>query len=321
MSGWEAHMDFGVVHALAFPECRSGEGPILETLELLVDDADFSAVEIAPVRDPMIRAKAMDRLRGSGMQVVYLPILPIIFQDWGLGSADADVRNSTMERLHALILEAVAFDCPLAMITGPKDPGEAMREETFDRLITDIQSLCDFADASSHSRRLHLTLENFDRDIEKKRLIGPTKEAVELARFVNRSNFGLTLDLSHLPLLGEAPSDAVAHAVPYMLHAHIGNCVADDPTSPLYGDFHPRFGYPGSANGVNEVVEYLCALNQGNFWSRTAERLGGKAILSMELKPAVGESPKAILGNGKRMFRRAWALSQEAPEEEVRGRR
>ncbi len=309
MSGWEAVADFGVVHALAFPECRDGGGPVVETLQSVVSDSDFGAVEIAPIRERGLREQVRDFLLTSGLQVVYLPILPIIFEDWGLGSADDDLRQHALTRLRELIDQAIDFECPLAMITGPRDPGEPWRQATVDRLTADIQAVCDYADAKSSKRRLHLTLENFDRAVEKKRLIGPTEEAVALARRVNRGNFGLTIDLSHLPLLRESAWDAVQAAAPYMLHAHIGNCVADDPASPLYGDFHPRFGYPGSANGLAEVVEYLQALDEVRFWSRAAERLEGRPIISMELKPAVGERSPAILANGKRMFRRAWAIA------------
>lgn len=111
-------MDFGVVHSLAFPECKDGEGPILETLTEIVTDEIFGAVEIAPIRDPRLRAKARDLLSWSGLQVVYLPILPILFDNLGLGSNDKDRRLSARERLHTLIDEATEFDAPLAMVAA-----------------------------------------------------------------------------------------------------------------------------------------------------------------------------------------------------------
>jgi len=155
---------------------------------------------------------------------------------------------------------------------------------------------------------LHLTFEYFDRDVEKKRLIGPTTEAAALARAVDRPNFGLTVDLSHLPLLNETPAEALGAAAPYLIHAHIGNCVMDHPESPLYGDFHPRFGHPQGRNDLPEVVAYLRQLDAVDFWGRARQRLGTTPILSIELRTIPGEeNPEAVLANGKRTFRRAWA--------------
>src|SRR5262245_4674517 len=244
MTAWAATMDFGVVHPLAYLECRTGEGPILETLQTIVDDPCFGAVEIAPIVDPAVREQARDLLAAASLQVVYLPILPVLLEDLGLGSDDSDRRQAARVRLHDLLDQAIGFDAPLAMIMAPRDPGPAQREATTARLAEDLRELCDYADARAQRRRLHLTLENFDRDVEKKRLIGPTVEAVALADAVDRDNFGLTIDLSHLPLLRETPAEALRAAGRHLIHAHIGNCVVDYPDSPIYGDFHPRFGHP-----------------------------------------------------------------------------
>jgi len=195
------------------------------------------------------------------------------------------------------------------MVTGPRDPGPAAREATTARLAEDLRELCDYADARSRRRRLHLTFENFDRDVEKRRLIGPTAEAVALVEAVDRGNFGLTIDLSHLPLLGETPTEALATAGRHVIHAHIGNSVVANPECPFYGDFHPRFGHPEGCNDVPQVVAFLRALDAIDYWGLARRRLGTSPILSMELKsnPIDQERPATILANGKRTFMRAWA--------------
>lgn len=308
MTAWTYMMDFGVVHPLVYLECRGGEGPVLETLSVIVNDSDFGAVEIAPIKDPLVRRQACDLLASAQMQVVYLPVLPVIIEGLELGSADADLREATLNRLKPLLDEAIDFNAPLAMITGPRDPGVEQRAAMTERLVEDIRQLCDYAAAKSRGRLLHLTFENFDRDIEKKRLIGPTREAVGMAEAVDRPNFGLTIDLSHLPLLNETPAEALAQAAPHLIHAHIGNCVLDHPDSPLYGDFHPRFGHPLGRNDLPEVIEYLRQLDAVGYWQRAQQRLGARPILSMELRTIPGEEvSEAILANGKRTFARAWA--------------
>jgi sugar phosphate isomerase/epimerase len=307
-AAWSHMMDFGVIHPLIYLECRGGEGPILETLPTIVNDSDFGAVEIAPIKNPEVRQKAKTLLAQSQLQVVYLPILPVLLEKLEPGSADPDQRGQAMTRLKALIDEAIDFGSVMAMVQGPLDPGADQREVTTERLVQDLQELCDYAVTHSKKRLLYITFENFDRDVEKKRLIGPTTETVKMADAVNRSNFGLTIDLSHLPLLGETSAHALQTAAPHLIHAHIGNCVIDHPESPLYGDFHPRFGHPLGRNDLPEVVEYLRQLDAVQYWTRAREKLGSTPILSMELRTIPGEeSPEAVLANGKRTFLRAWA--------------
>jgi sugar phosphate isomerase/epimerase len=304
MTTWTAQMDFGVVHPLIYFDCRAGGGPVLETLPAIVNDADFGAIEISPIKDPDVRRRARDLLASAQIQVVHLPIMPIIVEDLGIADANPDRRAAAMQRLKDLLDDAIDFDAPLAMITGPRDTPD--REAATARLVEDIQQLCDYAAARSKKRLLHLTFENFDREIEKKRLIGPTVEAVALADAVDRPNFGLTIDLSHLPLLGETPAHALQTAARHLIHAHIGNCVSDHPDSPLYGDFHPRFGHPLGHNDLPDVVEFLRQLDAISYWSRARARLGTTPILSMELRAFPEDSPEAILANGKRTFIRAW---------------
>ncbi len=308
MTIWTNELDFGVVHPLIYLECRGGEGPILETLPVIINDVTFGAIEIAPIKNPEVRQKAKHLLAESALQVVYLPILPVILEKLEPGSADAAMRRAALDRLKELIDEAIDFGAGMAMVQGPLDPGAGERVAATERLIEDLQSLCDYAAARSREKMLFITFENFDRDVEKKRLIGPTREAAALASAVDRPNFGLTIDLSHLPLLGESSADALQAAAPHLIHAHIGSCVIDRPDSPLYGDFHPRFGHPLGRNDLPEVVDFLRQLDAVDYWARARARLGRTPILSMELRPVPGEDdPAAVLANGKRTFMRAWA--------------
>lgn len=308
MNPWAATVDFGVVHPMAYPQCRTGEGPQVQTLQEIVADEFFGAVEIAPIKDPAERRRAQALLAASQLQVVYLPILPVIIENLDVSSADAAARNAALTRMKQFLDEAVEFDATLAMIGPPRDPGASERAAVTERLVQALRELCDYADATAGRRRLFLTLENFDRTVEKKRLIGPTAEAVAVAAAVGRENFGLTVDLSHLPLLGETPAQALRTAAPHLIHVHIGNCVLKHPESPLYGDFHPRFGHPQGENDLPQVVEYLRELHGIGHWERARQRVGARPILSMEVKPD-DELSQTILANGKRTFARAWAVA------------
>jgi sugar phosphate isomerase/epimerase len=182
-----------------------------------------------------------------------------------------------------------------AFLSG-KDPGEAKRSAATDVLVKSIQTLCD------HAGSLPVLLETFDRTIDKKALIGPNAEAVRVAERVGRKNFGLMLDLSHLPLQGEKPREALKVAQAHLKHAHIGNCVMADPTNPVYGDNHPRFGYPGGENDVEELVEYLRVLLEIGYLN--PER---RPVLSFEVKPQGKEESALIIAHSKRTLAEAWA--------------
>ncbi|MCW4020929.1 MAG: sugar phosphate isomerase/epimerase, partial [Candidatus Bathyarchaeota archaeon] len=118
-------------------------------------------------------------------------------------------------------------------------------------------------------------------------------------------NVGLTVDLSHLPLLYETPQQAFTAAKPYLEHVHIGNCVVKDASHPLYGDQHPRFGVSGGENSVEELAEFLRVLKDvGYFNKKTATRL---PVVSFEVKPAAGESSEVLIANSKRVLMEAWS--------------
>src|SRR5258708_40302600 len=118
MIGWSHMMDFGVIHPLIFLECRGGEGPILETLPTIINDSDFGAIEIAPIKNPEVRQKAKALLAQSQMQVVYLPILPVLLEKLEPGSEDPDLRKATLARLQALLAAPTDFRCVIAMVHG-----------------------------------------------------------------------------------------------------------------------------------------------------------------------------------------------------------
>jgi sugar phosphate isomerase/epimerase len=308
MNPWQSKCDFGVVHPLIWLACRAGEGPVVETLQHVVNDATFGAVEICPPKDPAMRAQARDLLAASQLQVVYLPILPQLIEDYPVASADPAARKVALDKTKILLDQAIEFGSRMAMVISPPDPGQAEREAATARLAQDLRELCDYVDAKSKRRRLFITLENFDRDIEKKRLIGPTVEAAALADAVHRDNFGLTIDLSHLPLINETPEHALRAAGRHLIHAHIGNCILDHKDSPIYGDFHPRFGHPLGRNDLPEVVEFIRQLHTVDYFEHARRRLGSTPILSMEIRTS-DESSETALANGKRTFMRAWAMA------------
>jgi sugar phosphate isomerase/epimerase len=119
------------------------------------------------------------------------------------------------------------------------------------------------------------------------------------------SNFGLTIDLSHQPLLGEKAAEMVVTALDHLISVHIGNCLLADPDSPAYGDQHPRFGLPGSVNGVEQVRLFLEACYYAGYFKKSCPTL--MPVISFEVKPQPGEESALIIANAKRTLQEAWA--------------
>lgn len=152
-----------------------------------------------------------------------------------------------------------------------------------------------------------IELEAFDFDMDKAALIGPAPYAAQFAADVRKTNnnFGILVDLSHFPTTYETSKFVIQTLRPYITHLHFGNAVVE-PGCPLYGDKHPRFGYPHSANDVKELMEFLSVLKAEGFFD--AEN---PLVLSMEVTPAPGEEEDIILANTKRCLNRAWSLVKD----------
>ena len=147
----------------------------------------------------------------------------------------------------------------------------------------------------------------FDYDMDKAALIGPAPYAAQFAADMRmtHSNFGLLVDLSHFPTTYETSRFVVRTLRPYITHFHFGNAVVKKGCDG-YGDLHPRFGYPNSANDTMELLDYLRVLKQEGFFD--AEN---PYVLSMEVTPRPGEDEGIVLANTKRVLNRAWAALED----------
>ncbi len=209
-------------------------------------------------------------------------------------------RLNALATLKEGILEAYEIGAEAcAFLSGRYE--EETKELSYQALLESIRELCEFAEARGNMKVL---LEVFDYNIDKKSLIGPATLAKRLSEDIcaEYDNFGLMVDLSHIPMIGETCEEALIPVKDYILHAHIGNTVIKDPALPGYGDTHPRFGFPDSENDVNEIVEYLRMLLDIGYLNTK-----NPPILSLEVKPWGDEDVDIVIANAKRTLNEAWA--------------
>jgi sugar phosphate isomerase/epimerase len=297
----------GIVHPMAFPDTAEGEGPIIETLSRIAADSFFSAVEVTQMKDAKVRAEAARILATSGMDVIFAAQPALLRQGLSLCDLEPGKRQKAVDACKAMIDQAYELGASiLALMSGP-DPGESSRPQATEVLVDSLKQLCGDAQEKTAERMLTISLENFDRDVDKRSLIGPTQEAAQVAEAVKGeySNFGLTIDLSHQPLLRESVDEMVLSAVDHLVHVHVGNCVAEDSANPAYGDRHPRFGVAGGANGVEELKRFLEALVYGGYFKRNTPTT--MPVVSFEVCPGENESSDLVIANAKRALTQAWA--------------
>lgn len=298
------YMDVGLIHFMAYPQTIKGEGPILETLAEIANDEYFTLVEVTWMKDPEVRQKAKEMLAQAGMAVAFGAQPALLTQKLNLNAEDDAERKKAVDQIIACVDEAYFHNARGVAFLAGKDPGAAGRDKAKGLLMASVKQICKYAASKG---TMPVLMETFDRlDFGKNAVLGPTQESVDFAAEVAKEcpNFGLMLDLSHLPLLGETSKQMLTAGKPYLKHIHIGNCVMKDASHPAYGDEHPRFGIPGGENGVDELAEFLRVLLDIGY-------LDGKTPrpVSFEVKPiaAFGETTAAVVAGSKRTLNQAWA--------------
>jgi sugar phosphate isomerase/epimerase len=292
------YVKLGIVHFMAYPECASGEGDLVTSISSLAHDPYFNVLEITQIKDGAVRQAVRDIAAQTSTALVFGAQPILLGGKLNLNDPDESGRHEAIAAVQKGIDQAAEMGCHgVAVLSGAvsEDRGSAKA-----RLVDSLRQLC----AYGRPKGIPVVLETFDQvPYGKNCLIGPTRDAVEVSEKVREEYpaFGLMLDLSHLPLQDETPSEAITLAGRHLVHAHMGNCAMDDPSHPAYGDNHPCFGAPGTRNGVEQLQAYLEALLASGYLSE-----GGNRILSFEVKPMAGETSAHVLENCKETLRAAW---------------
>ena len=260
------------------------------------------AIEIGWIKDPAVRSATRLVLENSHMKVGSAAQSALLLQGLNLNSLDDDERNRAIDQLKANVDEAAELGARRVAFLSGRDPGDAERPAALDALIRSVNEVCTYA----ADKDLALTMETFDRSIDKKCLIGPSDYAADFAQIIRQEHpgFGLMYDLSHQPLLFEESEPALTLLKDVLVHAHVGNCVVDPETSG-YGDLHPRFGWPGGCNDVAELVDFIRALFKIGYLAKgKAER----PWIGFEVKPqTTEETSEQIIAGTKRVWQEAWS--------------
>jgi sugar phosphate isomerase/epimerase len=261
----------------------------------IAEDTFFGGIEITWVKDAQERLSVKNVIETAHIKVGYGAQPAVLMGKLNPNSLEEGERKAAVDALKARIDEAAEVGAGrLAFLSG-KDPGGKDRAAALKALIRSTQELC----AYGHEKGVAITCETFDRDIDKKALIGPSPFAREYAAAVREAypDFGLLYDLSHQPLLSEKSDRALGELKDYLVHIHIGNAVVT-PGAPGYGDLHPRFGWPGGSNDIAEVVEFIRALVKVGYLGKGRK---DRPWVGFEVKPqTLVETPEQVIAGAKR---------------------
>lgn len=295
------YMKVGIILHMAYNGLSTGEGPILECLRKIVTDDYFEAVEVTQIKDGDIRKSARDMIQCGHMTVAYGGQPRMLTTGMNINDLIEEERLRAVDSLKKGIDEAYELNASgFSFLAGKYE--EETKEDSFKALLKSTRELCEYAKLKGD---MPVILEIFDYNIDKKSLIGPVELAKEYAEKITSeySNFGLMVDLSHIPMLNESIEESIMPIRKYIKHAHMGNTVIKNPKMNGYGDQHPRFGFPNSENDINELAEYLRILLKIGFLNEE-----NRPIVSFEVKPYGNEESEIVIANAKRTLNLAWEL-------------
>ena len=278
------------------------QSPPIESLQIIGSDDFFDSVEVKGYDTKEERDQAKAILSQSHLSICYGAQPRLLAGHLNPNALVEEERKQAEAALLDALDEAEYLGAEgIAFLAGHWNP--ETKEQTYQQLLKTTRTLCDAA----ASKGMMVELEIFDYDVDKATLIGPAPYAARFAADMRTThqNFGLLVDLSHIPLTHECSQFVIRTLRPYITHFHFGNAVTK-PEHEGYGDLHPRMGYPNSANDVAELLEYLRVLKEEGFFNPDHPY-----ILSAEVAPRPGEDEKLILANTKRVLNRAWALLED----------
>lgn len=291
------YFQVGTIRWMSFPKAG-----VLESIKKIASDDFFDAIEITKCADDEEREAVKKLLAQSHMKVCYGAQPRLLGPKLNPNDIDEAGRKAAEATLMEAIDEAEYLGAKgIAFLAGKWE--ESTKDQAYAQLLKTTRNLCDYA----ATKDMMVEVEVFDYDMDKAALIGPAPYAAQFAadmRMTN-SNFGLLVDLSHFPTTYETSKFVIQTLKPYITHLHFGNAVVK-PGCEGYGDKHPRFGFPESANDTAELLDYFTVLKQEGFFNAA-----NPMVLSMEVTLIGDEDEDIVLANTKRVVNRAWALLED----------
>ena len=296
---FQKYFQIGTIQWMSHPPA---DYEVLDSIKTICCDESFDALEVTQIKEDSVREAAGRMLEQAHMKVCYGAQPRLLGPGLNPNNVDEEGRLQAERTLLEAVDEAEMLGAKgIAFLAGKWE--EKTKDQAYRQLLKTTKNVCDYA----AGKGMFVELEVFDYDMDKAALIGPAPYAAKFAADMRSmcSNFGLIVDLSHFPTTYETSKFVVQTLRPYITHFHIGNAVVKKGCE-AYGDQHPRFGFPESANDIAQLLDFFRVLKEEGFLNAEAPY-----VLSFEVKPWKGEDGDLILAGTKRVINRAWALLED----------
>ena len=291
----------GFVHFMLFKDCIKGEGDF-SSISKILDDPYFDAIELSWIGDPTRRSRVAQELKSAKKSIAFGAQPVLLTQGLDINHLEESERRNAVEQVKAVIPQAYELGAEGFAVLSGKNTEEKHKSKAMEQLE---RSLVEIGLELKRYGDIPLRLETFDQlPYGKNCLIGSNADAALIAKDVRAEipGFGLMIDLSHLPLQGETPAQAWQACGEYVVHAHIGNCVMNNPAHPMNGDEHPPFCIPEGENCVDELTDYLRVLLEGGYLNTET-----RPFLSFEVSLFDNWTPESAITNAKETLDAAWS--------------
>ena len=263
------------------------KGDTVGSLLKILNDPFFDAVEL-----PSIGEADWSRVKRCAAEKTFVRGLQpdILTNRLDLNALDESKRREAIAKVKSEIDLASSRGMHIVGLCSGPDPGANKRGEAAERLIQSLMEISTHA----YQRGVLLALETFDRDHDRRLLLGPTSEACEVVRKVRErcQNIGLMWDLSHAPMLDETPEN-LKDAADILVHIHVG---CSKRTNGTLIDAHPGFYTKGAVNSEEDVAQLLQALLDIKY----------KGMVGFEVKPEPHQTSEEIVTTAKGVLMAAY---------------
>jgi hypothetical protein len=129
VESWYQYMNVGTLHFMSFPEVGKGEGPIAETLETILRDDFFTAVEVTRIKADQVREVVKKMLEASHVVTSFAMHPVILSNKLDINSLVEEERKKAVDAVKRGIEEAAYLGATgVSVLSGPH-PGTGLEQE------------------------------------------------------------------------------------------------------------------------------------------------------------------------------------------------
>ncbi|MHC4706787.1 MAG: sugar phosphate isomerase/epimerase family protein, partial [Planctomycetota bacterium] len=206
------------------PESRKVQGRTFEVLEEAMELDFYEAYQTVEVPYPDERQKIAQAVKAKNLSMTYCLARVLNENKLDLSSLDERLRARSVQELTGHLDDAVEQGSDaVAVISGPAETDPDKRSKQLGQFEKSWLELCQAA----QEKVLKVLVEPLDTQTHKKKAVGTTREALEMAKNLaaNVGNAFLCLDTSHMILNSEDVISSVSAAIDYIDEFHFCNPV------------------------------------------------------------------------------------------------